>query len=245
MALQEELKQQGDFLFKYRSYFPLLLILMGILILVIKHFGINNIHISSSYLSNSAIYVGLFGLFIRAYTIGFTKKHTSGRNTKEGQVAESLNTEGIYSITRNPLYLGNYFMWLSIALLTESLYFAIIFSLIYWLYYERIIFAEEDFLRKKFKNQYLDWAKKTPIFFPKSLKIKKNTSKYNWKDVIKRERNGLLSLFMLFYIFDLIKNYLSQNELKFEINLISVGFYFSVIFFIVVKFLQKKTKILD
>lgn len=60
----------------------------------------------------SCIAVSLFGLLIRAVTIGFTPKGTSGRNTKEGQVAEVLNTKGIYSVVRHPLYLGNYFMWL-------------------------------------------------------------------------------------------------------------------------------------
>ncbi|MGC9453013.1 MAG: methyltransferase family protein, partial [Oceanipulchritudo sp.] len=43
---------------------------------------------------------------------------TSGRNTKQ-QVAYSLNTTGFYSVVRNPLYLGNFFMYLGIALFTH------------------------------------------------------------------------------------------------------------------------------
>jgi len=58
-----------------------------------------------------AIALSMFGFIIRAIAIGTTPKGTSGRNTKEGQVAESLNTKGIYSMVRHPLYLGNYFMW--------------------------------------------------------------------------------------------------------------------------------------
>jgi len=247
MALQEELKKQGDFLFKYRSYFPLLLIIMGLFILTIKPFGINknNDLFLSDFLKQIAIYVGLLGLFIRAYTIGYNKKHTSGRNTSAGQVAESLNTDGIYSITRNPLYLGNYFMWLSLSMLTGFLGFAILFSLIFWLYYERIIYAEEQFLRTKFGDKYLVWSKQTAIFFPKKLKISKNKIDYDWKDVLKRERNGLIALFMLFYIFTMLENYIDKNSISFELSFISIGFYFSVLFFIVVKTLQKKTKYLD
>ena len=41
-------------------------------------------------------------LYCWAYT-----KNTSGRNTHD-QVADSLNTSGIYSIVRHPLYVGNF-----------------------------------------------------------------------------------------------------------------------------------------
>ncbi len=172
MALQEELKKQGDFLFKYRSYLPLLLVFMGIIIIVINPLKINIDDSLFLYyiLKQSAIFVGLFGLLIRAYTIGYTKKHTSGRNTGEGQIAEELNTKGIYSLTRNPLYLGNYFMWLSLAMMTGFIGFVVLFTLIFWIYYERIIYAEEQFLRKKFGDKYLCWASKTPIFIPYKFK---------------------------------------------------------------------------
>ena len=36
---------------------------------------------------------------------------TSGKNTAK-QIAESLNTSGIYSVLRNPLYLANFLNWL-------------------------------------------------------------------------------------------------------------------------------------
>ena len=247
MALQEELKQQGDFLFKYRTYFPLVLILMGGFIIMIKPFGINqnNDLFLSGFLKGSAIYVGLLGLFVRAYTIGYAKKHTSGRNTAVGQVAESLNTEGIYSLTRNPLYLGNYLMWISLAMLTGFIGFVVLVTLIFWIYYERIVFAEEQFLRTKFGSHYLDWTKETAAFVPKHLKFKKNTTSYNWKDVLKRERNGLIVLFLLFYVFNLVEAY-SQGYISYlEINFITIGFYTSIVLFVVIKFLEKKTKFLE
>ena len=53
------------------------------------------------------------GFLFRAWAIGTTPAGTSGRNTKE-QVAEVLNSTGIYSIVRHPLYVGNYFMWIGI-----------------------------------------------------------------------------------------------------------------------------------
>jgi len=181
MALQEELKRQGDFLFKYRSYLPLVLLVWGIIFLLTKEpvTNMEDVPLYSQVLKTTAIYVGLLGLFIRMYTIGFAKKNTSGRNTTEGQVADSLNLLGLYSIIRNPLYVGNYLMWLSIVMFTGSLWFVITFSLVFWIYYERIVYAEEQFLREKFGKDYLEWTEKTAPFLPKHLKFKKPDTKFD------------------------------------------------------------------
>ena len=61
-----------------------------------------------------ALYIGLFGVLLRLYTVDFTPNNTSGRNTSEGQIADELNTTGLYSLTRNPLYVGNFFMWMGL-----------------------------------------------------------------------------------------------------------------------------------
>ena len=89
----------------------------------------------------------------------------NGRNRKE-QVAESLNTTGVYSVVRHPLYLGNYLMWagLMIYIMNPGLFITI--SLLFWIYYERIMFAEERFLEAKFGEQFLDWSSHVPAFIP-------------------------------------------------------------------------------
>lgn len=91
MLLDERLKKQGDWLFRFR----------GVLPLVVR-----------------ALLVSLVGLAVRVRTAGHTPYRTSDRRTAEGQVADELNTTGIYSVMRNPLYVGNFFMWLGIALLS-------------------------------------------------------------------------------------------------------------------------------
>lgn len=55
-------------------------------------------------LLSAAACLSLAGQIIRAIAIGTSNKNTSGRNTQE-QVAEALNTKGIYSTVRHPLYL--------------------------------------------------------------------------------------------------------------------------------------------
>lgn len=47
----------------------------------------------------------------------------------------------------------------------RSARFTVIFILVYWLYYERIMFAEEQFLRRKFGEKYDEYSSKVyPLF---------------------------------------------------------------------------------
>ena len=53
--------------------------------------------------------VSLIGEIIRILTVGFAPKNTSGRNTVDGQIADELNTTGIYSIITPPPLSGKFF----------------------------------------------------------------------------------------------------------------------------------------
>lgn len=204
MALHQEFEQQGNFLFRYRSYLPLVLLPAGFWVItyMLKRnpdlFSTEGITI----LEILAVASCLFGLLIRIVTVGYTPANTSGRNTTEGQVADTVNTNGIYSTVRHPLYLGNYFMWLGIAILTGDLWFMISFTLAYWLYYERIMYAEEQFLTKKFGEKYSIWASKTPAFIPDLSKWQNASLTFSWKKVLKKEKNGLFAIFLLIFIFN-------------------------------------------
>jgi len=234
MALREELKVQGDFLFKYRSYFPLLLLVFGLIMIVLGK-G------SQTWLEDPAIFVSLLGLVIRVSAVGYSGKHTSGRNTDQGQVAEMLNTRGLYSIIRNPLYVGNYFMWLGIAMLTCNLWFIGIFTLIFWIYYERIVFAEEAFLREKFGDAYLQWAAITPIFIPFKLKKwQKSDSPFLWRKVLKQEKNGFLALFLVFFLFDLLSVWMESQQWLINKPWLLVMLIVSTLSYIIIKLLKRR-----
>ena len=94
--------------------------------------------------------VALVGLGVRAFTVGCVPERTSGRNTKEGHVANRLNVAGMYSIVRHPLYLGNFIIWIGVAMYCAVWWLVAIVALLFCVYYERIIFAEEEFLRYRF-----------------------------------------------------------------------------------------------
>ncbi|HEY1602874.1 MAG TPA: methyltransferase, partial [Pirellulales bacterium] len=143
MALREDFESVGNWLFRWRSYLPLALI--PILALGLWENRVAGF-VPPLWWTLICFAVSLTGLGVRIATIGFTPAGTSGRNT-DGQRADELNTSGIYSTVRHPLYLGNYLMWLGVTMYSQLWWLVTIVSLVFWLYYERIMFAEEEFLR--------------------------------------------------------------------------------------------------
>ena len=242
MTLQEQFEKSGQWLFRWRSYIPLIGLAMALLALRES----NNIgHSESLRLLWGAVCLGVsfFGLGIRSFTIGHTPKNTSGRNTT-CQVADSLNTTGIYSIVRNPLYLGNFFMFLGIALFPQVWWSTVIFTLLFWLYYERIIFAEEAYLREKFGDAYEAWAESTPAFIPRFRNYKLPSLPFSLKNVLRREYNGFFAVVVCLFFLESLSDLFKFN--RFELNmqwLVALGVAFTIWF--ILRTLKKKTRILD
>ena len=246
MALEQELERQGNWLFKYRGILPVIIIVAGAAVFINmklnpKTFFLENTPYETYY-QIGCLMVSLIGLFIRIYTVGHTPAYTSGRNTKN-QMADSLNTTGIYSIVRHPLYFGNFFMWLGVCLLTGNLWFIIIFCLIYWIYYERIMFAEEQFLYRKFGAVYTQWANATPAFFPNFKLFVKPDLPFSWKKVLKKEKNGILALFLLFSSLDILGDWVQKNN-NYNLFLL-VACIISIVLYGILEFLKKKTQVLN
>jgi protein-S-isoprenylcysteine O-methyltransferase Ste14 len=141
MGLQRELTNTGNWLFRWRSFLPVTVVVCAVIAMLPipqpRHDGLiaDSIEIVS-------LGISFLGMLIRAMTVGHTPAGTSGRNTA-GQVAESLNTTGIYSTVRHPLYLANFLIGLGLSCFTLTWWFPLMYTLTFWLYYERIMLAEE------------------------------------------------------------------------------------------------------
>lgn len=240
MALIEELERSGTWLFRWRSYLPLVLILL--FLLVLRDYQVPDARWDSLW-EILCLTVSLFGLGIRILTIGQTPGGTSGRNTKR-QIAETLNTTGIYSVVRNPLYLGNFFMSLGVALFPRLWWLTLIFILSFCLFYERIILAEESYLRKKFGDEYLAWAEATPVFIPRLGSYRKSSLLFSWKRVFRREYNGLFAVILVLFAFDAAGDLIATG--RFEIDLMwAILLGVGLLVMIVARTLKKKTHLLD
>lgn len=215
MAFINSFEKEGNFLFKHRGEIPVVLFIMAIPVVYFT----NTDYLGAQWKSIvmwAAIGLSFLGFIVRAIAIATTPKGTSGRNTKEGQVAESLNTTGIYSMVRHPLYLGNYFMWIGIVLYTFNFSFVIIVTLAFWLYYERIMFAEERFLERKFGDSYMEWANRTPAFIPSIGKYVKNVVPFSFVSVLRREYSGILATVVGFTFIDDLRRYFEYGNFELQ-----------------------------
>ncbi len=162
-SLRSHFHKSGSWLFAWRSYLPLALFPVVLVALRGYSYPYDSPALALAW-EVACFAVGVAGAAIRAYTIGYAPPGSSGRTT-DSPSASRLNTTGIYSLVRHPLYLGNFLMWLSIVLLTRHWWAVAAVSLAFWLYYERIMYAEEEFLRSHFGQSFDDWAGATPAIW--------------------------------------------------------------------------------
>jgi protein-S-isoprenylcysteine O-methyltransferase Ste14 len=238
MALVHEFERTGNWLFKRRGWLPLFFILPAFVFLWFTE------RIEYKPLTEIIfIAVGMLGLLIRALTVGRTPEKTSGRNIKK-QVASQINTSGLYSMVRHPLYVGNFLMWLGPVLFLRSLWFTLGFCLFYWLYYERIMFAEEQFLRKKFGEQYDLWSEKVRSFLPSFRYYKKPDLSFSIRNVLKREYPGLANMIIIFTFLDLARNYINNSNIYLN-PLWLWSIIVTMTIWIIIRILDKKTGVLN
>jgi len=242
MALREELESTGNWLFRWRSYLPLAFIGLFLVALREYRYPYDSERIDFFW-ELFCLLVSFSGLAIRAFTVGHAPRKTSGRNTKE-QVAETLNTTGSYSVVRHPLYLGNFFMWLGIALFAHIWWLAVIFILLFWIYYERIMLAEEAFLRDKFGESYVIWARRTPAFVPRLSNYTRPHLPFSAKTVLRREYNGCFAVVLVMSAFELLADWKVERKIELDTHW-AVLLGVSLTVWGVLRFLKKRTRLLD
>lgn len=243
MALVHSFEKNGNTLFKYRGQIPLFLFLLSIPTVYFTDYQYIKYNPSLDlFLLITCVVLSISGQVIRAIAIGTANKYTSGRNTKE-QVAEALNTKGIYSTVRHPLYLGNYFMWIGIVLFTYNIWFVLVVSLLFWLYYERIMFAEERFLERKFGEEYVSWSMKVPPFWPSLKNHIKTEIPFSMKTILRREYSGISATVIGFVFVAFLRESFIAGKPQF---LASHGIVLVValLFSFILRTLKHKTKLL-
>lgn len=212
MSLHETMVKHGHSLFRWRSYIPLLFI--APLLLAFSESTKLEEMVGDGWEDMWVLFcflLSLSGLAIRWVTVGFVPAGTSGRNT-QGQRADVLNVSGIYSIVRNPLYLGNFITILGVVLSIKVWWLALIVSMFFFIYMERIILAEEKFLHEKFGDTYDQWREKTPVIIPNFKLWQPYEMKFSWRTVLKREYQGLLGMATAFMVTEMVTDLVFEGE---------------------------------
>jgi protein-S-isoprenylcysteine O-methyltransferase Ste14 len=190
MALTDELEAQGRWLFRWRGYLPMAVVALLLAALRDYQWPFGS-HAHHEIWARACLGVSILGLAVRCLTVGFVPAGTSGRNSKR-QVAACLNTTGTYSLVRHPLYFGNFFIGLGVVMVPVVLWLPAIYCLLFAMYYERIMYAEERFLHNTFGKEFDDWAAQTPAIVPRHIAWQRPPLPFSFRNVLRREYTGLM-----------------------------------------------------
>lgn len=239
----------GVFLFRWRSYLPLVLAPFGGVALyesvrIEQLFG-ERIDVACMLVG---LTISLCGLAIRWLAVASVPAGTSGRNTRS-QRADTLNTTGMYSIVRNPLYLGNFLALIRIVLATKVWWFVAMTALAYWLYIEPVIATEESYLSTKFGDTYAAWVAQTPIFLPRTSNWRAPELSFSVQSVLRREYNGVMTVATAFFLLEFIMDILIEREqlakwLRNDFIWVAL-FAAAAVLSVALRHLKKRTTVLD
>jgi protein-S-isoprenylcysteine O-methyltransferase Ste14 len=241
MALREEFAGQGLWLFRWRSLLPLLAMAL-ILGLMLCEPQATPAWAHGLPWQLACVAVSVLGLAVRIVTVGRVPHDTSRRSTRQ-QTAAEINRTGMYSVVRHPLYLGNYLMWLGVAMAPGIWWLAALITLAYALYYERIMYSEEEFLRAKFGQDYLDWAEQTPAILPGFGRWKPAALPFSWRTVLRRENASAFALMVAFTLVGLAGDYETTHPFAPDRSRLLV-FGIGLAIYLVLRFFKRHTRLL-
>jgi protein-S-isoprenylcysteine O-methyltransferase Ste14 len=178
--LGSRLVELGNFSFRYRGYMlPVAVILLAIP--------------SPDFTADPAL-AGLAGFLIavpgqaaRVVTIGLAYIIRGGKDHKV--YAEDLVTSGLYSHVRNPMYVGNFFLIVGLAVASNSWVFALIGVPLALGMHKAIVAAEESFLRNKFGAQFDAYCAHVPRWVPRLSGLARTVGgmQFDWRRVVAKE----------------------------------------------------------
>src|SRR4051812_7260889 len=124
---------------------------------------------------------------------------------------QRLVTYGIFSWSRNPLYNGNFLIWMGFVTISGVLWFLPIAVLLFALEYELIVRYEEGVLESIFGRDYLDYKNETPRWIPRPPKGILHAGEHHWGEAFKSEISTFLQYAVLILAFWIKSQVLEGN----------------------------------
>jgi protein-S-isoprenylcysteine O-methyltransferase Ste14 len=193
------LRGAGNFLFRYRnSLFPFACVLLFLP-------GPDPFPDPLQAAAIGAV-VAALGQLIRAATIGLRYVVRGGRDRRV--YAEELVTEGIYSHTRNPMYVGNLLIMIGLAIASNSWVTIAVAVPLGCFMYASIVAAEEDYLQQRFGAAFRAYCRDVPRWWPRleGLGATLTSMQFRWRRVVVKEYGtpfGWISVLVLMALYNL------------------------------------------
>ncbi|MEQ1758902.1 MAG: isoprenylcysteine carboxylmethyltransferase family protein [Vicinamibacterales bacterium] len=176
--------QAGEWAFKQRSWLP---VPIALILLASRHW-----HIPGDIPIRVGIILVAFGEFLRFWTVRQIGVISRTRSARWGPLVVS----GPYRIVRNPIYVGNWFLWTGFVVWSGLLWMLPVAWLLFGLQYAAIVRWEEQRLLAHFGDPYADYLRSVPRWFP-GVPIPPPESPgapHPWNEVLFSERGTLAAI---------------------------------------------------
>ena len=98
---------------------------------------------------------------------------------------------GIFGWVRNPLYVGNFLIWMGFVVISGVLWFLPVAIVLFAVEYSLIVSYEEGVLETIFGQEYLDYKATTPRWIPRPPK-QRESGPHDWREAWRSETSTFL-----------------------------------------------------
>jgi protein-S-isoprenylcysteine O-methyltransferase Ste14 len=178
----------GAWLFRYRSFLPVPLALMLLLI--------RTGEVDGRALMAAGALIVVTGQSVRLWSVRHIGTISRTRTTRYGP----LMTAGPYAIVRNPLYVGNWLLWTGFAVWSRLLWMLPVAWIVFFVQYRAIAKWEAGFIRSKYLATYDEYAREVRAWMPRwppRSALVAVTPLHPWREVFFSERGTLLAVALM------------------------------------------------
>jgi protein-S-isoprenylcysteine O-methyltransferase Ste14 len=114
---------------------------------------------------------------------------------------QRLVTYGAFGWVRNPLYVGNFLIWMGFVVISGVLWFLPIAVALFAVEYTLIVSYEEGVLESIFGTEYLDYKRTTPRWIPRPPRGAAEHGPHDWPEAWRSEISTFLQYGALIVVF--------------------------------------------
>jgi protein-S-isoprenylcysteine O-methyltransferase Ste14 len=171
-AERTEAARIGAFLFRYRGFLPVPFLLVPLLV--------PGDQTGSGWLVGALFILAGEALRMAGVAAAGTVTRRRSRNVQR------LVTYGVFAWMRNPLYVGNFLIWIGFVIGSGVLWFLPIAVALFALEYTLIVRYEEGVLESIFGGEYVAYKERTPRWFPRPPRAREQ-GPHNWGEALRSE----------------------------------------------------------
>lgn len=149
---------------------------LGVIFLLFMHPSVRSLWIGGL--------IALAGALLRLWAAGHIEK---GRILTQG---------GPYALTRNPLYLGSFFMAMGIIIAGQPYWLLLPFGIFFAAFYWPVMKAEEQELLNGYGEKFVAYSNSVPLFWPRFREAGKDASRFLWARVVQNREHRTLAGFL-------------------------------------------------